>query len=316
MFVVGGESLIDLVPVEPRADGTICMEAHAGGSPMNCAMALSLLGQDSGFMCPISVDGFGDYILKPLTASGVKPLLADRVAAPTTLAVVALNARGQAQYQFYREADRAFTRESLLAALPDKPSVFQIGGFCAIEPEDADVWFDVALEAARRGAVVSIDPNVRPTLVSDFASYKERLDRFFDITHLIKISDEDLAALDDSKTIETHAEALLAHKNCELVVVTLGEGGSRAFTKSAHASAEIYRPAEFGDTVGAGDSLMAGVLSRIADKGALTPDGLAGLDEAALEDILHYGAVVAGLNCAHKGCHPPRRDEVEAVLAG
>ena len=75
MFVVGGESLIDLVS-EPRgADGIVHMHAHQGGSPMNCAIALSKLGNDTGFLCPISLDGFGDYILEPLTGAGVKPLV-------------------------------------------------------------------------------------------------------------------------------------------------------------------------------------------------------------------------------------------------
>ena len=59
MFVVSGESLIDLVS-EPRgADGSIVMQAHQGGSPYNCAIALSKLGNDTGFLCPISKDGFG-----------------------------------------------------------------------------------------------------------------------------------------------------------------------------------------------------------------------------------------------------------------
>jgi fructokinase len=31
--------------------------------------------------------------------------------------------------------------------------------------------------------------------------------------------------------------------------------------------------------------------------------------------MLRFGAVVAGLNCAHKGCVPPTRPEVDAVLA-
>lgn len=314
MFVVGGESLIDLVQEPLGADGVIHMSAHQGGSPYNCAIALSRLGNDTGFLCPISRDGFGTYLLGPLEAAGVKPLLEERVFAPSTLAVVTLNARKEAQYEFYRGADRAFTRDGLVAALPAGLKLFQIGGFCPIEPDDAGVWLDVARYALGQGAILSMDPNVRPSLVSDFAAYKARLDGFFDLVHLVKLSKEDLLSLDAGKSIEQHAGELLARPNCELVVVTLGDEGSLAFTESGSARAGIYRPPVFGDTVGAGDSLMAGILTILGEQGELQAGRLRKLDQIALETMLRFGAAVAGLNCGKKGCNPPSRAEVDAVL--
>jgi fructokinase len=315
MFVVGGESLIDLVQDPPGPDGEVRMTAHAGGSPYNCAIALSKLRNDTGFLCPISRDGFGSYLLGPLEEAGVEPLLEERVAAPTTLAVVTLNARMEAQYEFYRGADRAYTHEGLIAALPGDLQLFQIGGFCSIEPVDAAVWLEVAREALNRGATLSIDPNVRPSLVSDFAAYRQRLDRFLDLVHLVKLSREDLEALDASKPIEQHAHELLSRPNCELVVVTLGDEGSLAFTASGTARAGIWSPPVFGDTVGAGDSLMAGILTLLNEHGDLAPGRLSALDTPKLQRMLRFGAVVAGLNCGHKGCKPPTRAEVDVVIA-
>lgn len=314
MFVVGGESLIDLVQEPLGPDGIIRMSAHQGGSPYNCAIALSKLGNDTGFLCPISKDGFGTYLLGPLQEAGVTPLLPERVFAPSTLAVVTLNAKKEAQYEFYRGADRAFTSAGLRAALPDDMKVFQIGGFCPIEPEDAAVWVDVAIFALRKGAMLSMDPNVRPSLVGDFDGYKRRLDAFFDLVHMVKLSKEDLESLDAGKSIEQHAKELLGRPNCELVVVTLGDEGSLAFTETGTARAAIYSPPVFGDTVGAGDSLMAGILTILGEQGDLEPGRLRQLDQAALEKVLRFGAVVAGLNCAHKGCVPPTRGEVDRVL--
>ncbi len=315
MFVVGGESLIDLVQDQRGADGVIHMSAHQGGSPYNCAIALARLGNDTGLLCPISRDGFGTYLLGPLAAAGVAPLLAERVTAPSTLAVVTLNARKEAQYEFYRGADRAFTRAGLIAALPGHPRLFQIGGFCPIEAEDAAVWLDVARHALDRGAVLSMDPNVRPSLVADFAAYRRRLDAFFDLVHLVKLSRDDLAALDAAKSIEQHAAELLARPNCELVVVTLGEEGSLAFTAAGSARAGIHVPPVFGDTVGAGDSLMAGILTFLAEAGQLQAGRLRALGAAELGRMLRFGAAVAGINCGTKGCNPPTRAEVDAVLA-
>ncbi len=315
MFVVGGESLIDLVTQPVGADGRVLFEALAGGSPYNCAIALSKLGNRTGFLCPISTDTFGDMLLKPLNDAGANLLLSERVAAPTTLAVATLDQRGRASYRFYREADRAFTRDGLIAALPEYPQVFQIGGFCAILDEDAEIWLETADAAARKGALITMDPNIRPTLVADFAAYRVRLDRFFDKANLIKLSDEDLMALDRQKSIEQHVRDLLDRPNCALVVVTFGEGGSHAFTRSAEGRTDVYRPAVFGDTVGAGDSLMAGILTILGEWEALSPEALAALPAERLSEMLRFGAVTAGLNCAHSGCVPPTRREVDAVLA-
>lgn len=313
MFVVGGESLIDLVPVsaEPGAERL----ALAGGSPFNCALALARLGNDTGFLCPISRDEHGDLLLARLAEAGAGVLLGERVEAPTTRAIVTFNARMQASYVFERGADRAFTREGLLAALPQRVELYQIGGFCPIEAEDAVVWSAVVEAALARGAVVSIDINVREKLIGDEAGYRERLSGFLDRAHIVKLSDEDHRWLAPDRTIAAHAAELLGRPNCELVVVTLGEEGSLAFSRRAEAQAVIYTPPVFGDTVGAGDSLMAGILTWLAENDALAPGRLPALDDAALAAMLRFGAVVAGLNCAEKGCKPPTRAEVEAVLA-
>lgn len=315
MFVVAGESLVDLVAIGPNADGTPLFEAHPGGSPYNCAIALARLGQPTGFICPISSDRFGDALLVPLLDAGVTPLLGERVAAPTSLAVATLDAAGAARYSFYRAADRAFNGAGLEAALPAAPRLFQIGGFCAVEPDDAEQWHRLAALAAARGATISIDPNVRLSLVGDATAYRQRLGRFFDLAQIVKLSDEDLTALDATLDVEQHARALLARPNCRLVVVTLGARGSRAFTRGAAATAGIYAPPRFGDTVGAGDSLMAGILCWLGDNRHLDAAALDKLDAAQLAAMLQFGAVVAGLNCAERGCHPPSRVAVERVLA-
>lgn len=314
MFVVAGESLIDLVSQPIGADGELHLIAHAGGSPYNCSIALGKLGNRTGFLCPISRDGLGDMLLAPLASAGVTPLLGERVRTPTTLAVVTLNEKREARYEFYRGADRAFTREGLIAALPEDVALYQFGGFGPTDPVDSPIWLDVAKVAAARGAVISLDPNVRPSLVDDFASYKQRLSAFFDLAHIIKMSEEDMVALEPDLSLEDHARRLLGRPHCKLVVVTLGDKGSLAFTASAQARADIWSPPVFGDTVGAGDSLMAGILSILAERGNLTPPGLEALDAADLRAMLAYGAAVAGLNCGQKGCKPPTHDEVAAVL--
>ena len=315
MFVVGGESLIDLISKPIGPDGKRELVAKAGGSPMNCAIALSKLGNESGFLCPISRDSFGDFILEPLKAAKVNQLLTERVREPSTLAVVTDDGKGNPRYAFYREADRAFTREGLIAALPQNLEVFQIGGFCTIRDDDLAVWMDVAREAKRRGATISSDPNLRPSLISDMDAYRARVLSSLDLVSIVKMSEEDLAYLDASKTIEQHVDELLEKPNMRLVVVTLGAEGSMAFTSKTNVRSNIYPATPGGDNVGAGDTLMAGILTWLKDNGALSTDKLGALNEAQLSQMLWFGAVAAGINCSRVGANPPTRAEVDAVLA-
>lgn len=324
MFVVGGESLIDLKAEVTLGDGAqigrddagqIVMTAHPGGSPYNCAIALSKLGNSTGFLCPISADAFGDYLLGPLDEAGVQTLLSERVPQYTTLAVVNFDSNHNARYGFYRSADGAIQAMSAIAALPEQLELYQIGGFCPIKPDEAAIWLEIVNAAIAKGATISIDPNVRPSLVDDFAGYKSRLSTFLDLANIVKVSEEDLEALDGTLSIDEHAKALLARPHCELVVVTLGDKGSRAFTQAGTADAAIYAPPVFGDTVGAGDSLMAGILSWLSERDLLVPARLAQLGTTDLAQMLRFGAVVAGINCGRKGCKPPTRAEVDAVLA-
>lgn len=327
MFVVGGESLMDVEVLPAGPDRMAHMTAHRGGSPFNCAIALSRLGNSSGFLCPISRDPFGSYLLEALEAAGVTSLLAERVEAQTTLAVVTKDAAGKAQYDFYRKSDKAFTEAGLIGALPADTKLFQVGGFCSIDPEDAAAWLAVAGEAARRGATVSIDPNVRPMLISDYGAYWQQVERFLDMVHLVKVSHEDLMTLDkraatkelpaaeEEAIVNRYVADFLARPNVELVVVTFAERGSRAYTRAASAVTGVYAPPKFGDTIGAGDTLMAGILTWLGEAGALQPGRLKGLSETQLGDMLRFGAVAAGLNCQHLGANPPTRPEVDAVLA-
>lgn len=315
MFVVGGESLVDLISKPIGADGRRELVAKAGGSPMNCAIALSRLGVDTGFLCPISRDSFGDFILEPLAGADVHILLADRVREPTTLAVVTDDGRGNPRYAFYREADRAFTRDRLIAALPERVELFELGGFCTVRPDDMAVWLDVAREAARRGATISTDPNLRPSLIDDMEAYRQRVTASFGVTSIVKMSEEDFGTLAPGRAIEDQVAELLAGPTCRLVVVTFGAEGSRAFTRRADVRSPVSPATPGGDNVGAGDTLMAGILAWLHDHGALAPDRLATLSPADLEQMLWFGAVAAGINCSRVGANPPTRAEVDAALA-
>lgn len=308
MFVIGGESLVDLVP---EADGGY--QNSPGGSPFNCAVALAKLGNVVGFLCPISEDPFGDILIETMASAGVVSLIKARTSTATTTATVEFDEHQKPRYTFRRGADLPPPSEALIRALPLQLDLLHIGGFAPLTAADAESWIPVIDHAIGRGATISMDINVRPSLIDDEVGYRRRLSEMLVRAHIVKLSEEDLAWLEPGLQPETYAAKLLGNRNCKLVVVTLGDKGSRAFSARASGIAGVYVPAVFGDTVGAGDNLMAGVLTSL-DLATIGADALSGLDASDLDRILEFSAVVAGLNCAHRGCHPPTRAQVDEAL--
>ena len=95
-IVVAGEALVDLVPGD---DGRLA--PLPGGSPFNVAIGLGRLGVPTGYLGPVSDDGFGDLLAARLDDAQVERVLTGRSALPTSLAMVHLDATGHASYRFY-----------------------------------------------------------------------------------------------------------------------------------------------------------------------------------------------------------------------
>ena len=67
------------------------------------------------------------------------------------------------------------------------------------------------------------------------------------------------------------------------------------------------------DTVGAGDSLAAGLLTGLLADGVVTRAALAALPDEHLLRLVDDAALVAALNCTRVGADPPTRAELAAA---
>lgn len=323
MIVVAGESLIDFVhrpEVASEGPRGPLYEACPGGSPYNCAIALGRLGVETGFLCPLSDDSLGRLLAGRLEDSNVSALQSTPVEAPTSLAVVSLSPEGSASYSFYREgtADRQLDPARLTAALPESVTAFQIGSLALIEKADGPAWSAALEAAAARGALISIDPNVRTRLISDYEDYRARLMSMLAKADMIKASDEDLDYLYPGLSPQDAIRRVMEEQNITLTVLTRGAEGATAFSASG---LSVAMPAKSftaesgtgGDTIGAGDSFQAGLLAWLSRSDKLSKTGLSSLDQAGLEAMLDFASTVAGLNCAETGCNPPRIEQLQAL---
>ncbi|MFN8109416.1 MAG: carbohydrate kinase [Thermoleophilia bacterium] len=297
-----GEALIDLV-ADPSGAG---FTAHPGGSPYNVAVGLARLGVPTSLMARLGDNAFGRLLRSHAEAEGVDLGPAARAAEPTTLAVVTLDARAHATYDFYLTgtADWQWTG-SELAAFPPDTAVLHFGSVAAwMPPGDAHV-VDLARRVKAAGsALVSYDPNVRPGLLGDPASARARIERCVAQAHLVKTSAEDLAWLYPDTPADAVAADWLA-RSPTVVVVTDGPEGASLHRSGA---APVRRPGitvAVADTVGAGDSFTSAMLASLLGRGVDDPGRLVGCPEGVLIDAVDDAIRASAWTCGRAGADPP-----------
>ena len=308
-IAVLGEALIDLAENgddEPRL-------ALPGGSPYNVAIGLARLGRPAAFAGRLSSDPLGAILRRHAQRSGVDLSLAVEATEPSTIALVELD-DGAARYSFHTDGTADFRwTDAELARIPDEIAALHFGSLASwTAPGDAAIARRVA--ALRRHALISYDPNVRPTLQPDRVRARSTVEHTLSSVHLAKTSEEDLAWLYPGSGIDEVAQNWL-QLGPQLVVVTRGAAGSSAYTPTAaaHPPAHVV---EMVDTIGAGDAFTAGLLDALAGTELLDRPGagrLAALGGQALAELLDAAALVAALTCARAGANPPRRAELDAA---
>ena len=314
MFLVCGEALFDFFPVsapETEASGALRFEARLGGSPFNVALGLARLGCRSALLTGLSTDFLGARLRAALEAEGVATDHLIAKERPTTLSLVGLDSRGQPSYAFYGRdaADRALT-EADLPALGPEVAAIHVGSYSlVVEPTGTSLLRLVRRESARR--LISLDPNVRLTVVSDVALWRRRVADFAAAAHVIKLSSEDFESLYGDAAPESVVRGWLDAGAC-LVVLTRGAEGADAYTQNATATTAGVA-VEVADSVGAGDGFQAALLCALDELGLATPSALTEVGEAALVRVLDFAVRASAIACARRGADLARRADLPAL---
>ena len=301
MILCCGEALIDFLPRVGK-DGAAVFQAFNGGSVYNTAIALGRLSVPVGLLAGISTDFFGDQIKAGLAESGVSLKYCRRKSQHTTLAFVKL-VDGHARYSFIDEASAA--RNLVKADLPVLPkSVIALHfGSISLIPEPCGGSYEALLKRAAKTRVISIDPNIRASLIKDRKAHLARLTRLMGLADIVKISDEDVLWMTGKKDFKAAAKKWLA-AGAKIIAITRGGEGVEVFSKAHHVSLEAPR-VTVADTVGAGDTFTAGFLAQLRGSGLLNKKALAAASEAQLAAAATYAMKAAAVTVSRPGADPP-----------
>jgi fructokinase len=307
MIVVSGEALMDVFPAAPTATG-LMLDARIGGSPLNVAIGLARLAQPVAFFGAVSEGWLGDRLLQALQDEKISTTCTVRVNAPTTLSLVGLNAQGVPKYDFMGQdsADRQLAMAALAQVPPD--AVAHHFGSYAMVVEPVASTQRALIEREWQRCVISYDPNVRLNVEPDLQRWRDALAWMLPRTALLKVSDEDLGLLYPGVPPAQLAQRWLA-AGVAVVVVTRGGEGAWAWTAQHHVAAAPVKVSVV-DTVGAGDTFQAALLTALAERGGLTRAALPKLAAPVLADVLAFAAQAAAITCSRRGADLPRRAEL------
>ncbi|MCS0583945.1 carbohydrate kinase [Massilia pinisoli] len=308
MIVVCGEALFDVFAAGERA-ASVDLSACQGGSPFNLATGLARLGGKASFFGGLSRDMFGRRLHAALAAEGVDLAAAPRPDAPTALVLVGVDDRGVPVYTFYGSgtAERAVNLADL-ARVPADAQAIHVGSYCmVVEPVASSLR--ALVERQRGRSLIVYDPNVRLTIAPDVDAWRESVRWMQRRADVLKVSEEDIHALYPGMRVDTFiAESLEA--GVALVVVTWGERGVVAVTRSQLAVEVPAVPVAVVDTVGAGDTFQAGLLAWLQRAGKLTRRAVEGLAQDELVEALRFAARAAAITCSRRGADLPYTSEL------
>ena len=311
MILCCGEALIDFVPLS----GGDVYRPCPGGSIYNIALGLGRLETPVSFFSKLSKDFFGDMLAKSLDKNGVDTSYCPRTDAPTTLAFVSLpneEKDDEPQYAFYakQSADRSLAEDELPEKLSENIKALHFGSISlAMEPGATSLETLMKRESGNR--IVSLDPNIRSSLMPDKKAYFERFEKWIELVDSIKLSQADMDWLyPDEKT-----EAIIARwfdMGINLCILTLGSTGAKGYTPNKE---PIFAPTpkiEVSDTIGAGDAFLSATLAYLHKLDFLhSKKHLQNISTEELSKCLTYANRAAAINCSREGANPPYKNELE-----
>ncbi|MGY1718879.1 MULTISPECIES: PfkB family carbohydrate kinase [unclassified Blastococcus] len=325
VLCVLGELVVDLLPVPGAGESSTAPHyvARPGGNALNVAVAAARLETPVRLLARLGTGPLAANLRRHAELAGVDTTGFVEAAEPVSLAVVGVDADGSPDYGFHvlGAADWQWTDEELDRVLPEDVGALHVGSISSWTEPGSDAISRLVRRLSGR-ALVSVDPNIRPMLAegpvgaslgNDRAAVTSRLDELVGHADVVKVSAEDLAWLEPGVTDLDDAARRWADRGPALVVLTDGGAPLRMARPGRPVQHRESPRVAVVDTVGAGDSLAAGLLTGLLGAGLTTRAALAAAPDHQLLALLDDAALVAAVNCTRVGADPPTRAELAAA---
>jgi fructokinase len=306
--LVIGEALVDVVY---GINGEI--KNIPGGSPANTAVALARLGTKTYMKARTSSDQFGTEIRNYLTNQNVNLDYSLVVDSPSSVIDAVIQKDGSAKYEanLNGAADYGWTFAELNQEIDRDIQIIQLGSLTSyVEPGATNVekWFAQLRQSDKY--LLTFDPNIRhPLDGQNEKDVRNRAKRLASLSHVVKASDEDLNWIFSNDNPKDSAINIIK-SGASLVFVTLGKKGAFVVNKELEIIEVPAKEIEVIDTIGAGDTFAAALITQLLENSWINENELEKLKTTDLTAILTNCALAATITCSRQGANPPHRHEV------
>ncbi|KAK8973398.1 hypothetical protein V6N11_069267 [Hibiscus sabdariffa] len=272
-LIVGfGEMLIGFVPTVSDvslAEAPGFLKAP-GGAPANVAIAVARLGEKASFIGKLGDDEFGHMLANILKQKTESPTMG---------------------------ADMLLKPEELNLDLIKSGKVFHYGSISLIVEPCRSAHLKAMEVAKEAGALLSYDPNLRLPLWPSAEEARKQILSIWDKADIVKVSDVELEFLTGSDKVDDETAMKLWRPNFTLLLVTLGEKGSRYYTKKFHGTVDAFHVNTV-DTTGTGDSFVGALPCKIVHDPSILED------ESKLREVLRFASACGAITTTKKGAIP------------
>jgi fructokinase len=286
-----GEVLWDVLP----------QGKELGGAPCNFAFHAMQAGMDAFVISAIGSDPDGEEILGVLKHLNLrKDYIQLKSEYPTGRVTVTLDEKGIPAYIIHENVawDYIGWNESLKKLASELDAV--CFGSLAQRSEVSGQTIRTFLEATGTDCLRVYDINLRQAFYQ-----KENILRSLELCNVLKLNEEELPLLAGMLNLEANEESLLRtlleDYQLKLMAYTKGGQGSWLMTQDELSRCEVP-PVKIADTVGAGDSFTATLLSGI-------------LHDMPLKKVHRLATDVAAYVCSQHGATPKLPTELLAQLS-
>ena len=308
-----GELLIDFTDNGKSAQGNTLFEANPGGAPCNVLAMLNKCGHPTAFIGKVGKDIFGLKLKSTLEEVGINTsnLIVDENAR-TTLAFVQTFEDGDRDFSFFRNpgADMLLTAQEVDEELIKDSRIFHFGTLSMTHDGVREATKRAIAVAKESGAVISIDPNLRPPLWNSLEDAKVQVAYGLGQCDVLKISDNEIQWFTGEEDFDAGIAKLRKEYDIPLILLSMGRDGSRAYYKDLKVEAAPFLQESTIETTGAGDTFGGSCLHYILKY------GLDDLDESRLKEMLTFANAAASIVTTRKGALRvmPEIEEVESFI--
>lgn len=270
-----------------------------GGAPLNVALRMKSLDCDIAMISAIGCDDDGKNILDYLKKAGLDTTgILSNEDYPTGIVLVQLNDKGSATYDIsYPSAWDKINLTPKLKQLADESDVFIYGSLACRD----EVSKNTLLQLLENPAYKVFDINLRkphyniPTL----KTLMQKAD-------FIKMNDEELHEIaavlgSESNDLKENMQYIRNATGAACVCVTLGKDGAVLLYNGLFYANTGY-PVKVADTVGAGDSFLAALITRLF-KGSQP------------QEALNFACATGALAASKPGANPAiTLDEIQDIM--